>query len=391
MTQVRFGNNNSGGWAYKAAEWTYALPDKAEKKISPILGERVGGFIKNQLNSDFAHFTNVQVGNKFKTMIAEPPRLPLLLLLYPGTVGPRLYRAYQRGKENNDYREMGDVLRRDLTAITLFVFALGPMVKGTSKAVQAMTGVNLLDGASKSVLSYSQFRNYEITNGKALWQVVKEGNGDGLKKAIGKLNDGGLKEHHYGALNKTLGTLKEKVNQFVDEFAPTQPNVAKKSEDAALAQAKGVYKYFEQAEKDVQTALESAGKKNSKEVIEITKKLQGQAKDALKNYAKVRRLPTDMFAFAVMIGAIGWLPMAFNGWWNKKQFEKKHAAGEVSANPAQKAPIPQPQPTPQASGVQNFSAAFAAKAQPFSQPLNFRNFSTLAPQQPPMNPFNRVI
>lgn len=385
MTQVRFGNNKDG-WAYRAAEWTYALPDKTEKKISPILGEKVGGFIKNQLNSDFAHFTNVQVGNKFKTLIAEPPKLPLLLLLYPGTVGPRLYRAYQRGKENNDYREMGDVLRRDLTAITLFVFALGPIVKGTSNLVQRMTGVNLLDGASKSVLSYSQFRNYEITNGKALWQVVKEGNGKGLKNAINKLNDGGLSEHRETGLQDKLKGLKTAVNELADQYANSE-------DKAGLKKANEVFdEHFTPVKDEVKEVLERAAKKgDSKEVIEIAKRLQGQAKDALKNYAKVRRLPTDMFAFALMIGAIGWLPMAFNGWWNKKQFEKNHAAAEAADSPAQKAPVPQQQPSPQAGSVQNFSAAFAPKAQPFSQPLNFRNFSTFAPQQPPMNPFNRVI
>jgi gas vesicle protein len=376
MTQVRFGGNEPRG--YQAARWTYNLPQKAEAWLTPKLGQKVAGFTKNQLNTDFSHFTSVSLG-KFKTMLADPPRLPLLLLLYPGTVGPRLYRAYQRGKENNDYREMGDVLRRDVTAITMFVFALAPLVNNTSKLVQKIKGVNLVN-KDGGVLSYSDFRNYEIDSAKALWQLVKEGNGVGLKNAINNLKDQGLTEKHK-ALNPKithnyadiLKNLKREVSQFVEDFNPEKYKVAdEKAEELAISKAEKVYKHFTEAEDAVFAALQEGGKKGSKEVMEIAKNLQGQAKGALKYYAKVHRLPADVLSFAVLVGLIGWAPMAFNAWWNKRQFEKQMSAA-VNSIPPKPIPLPQP-PVPQAITA---STAF----QPF---MGF-------PPQRAANPFSRSV
>ncbi|WP_373532895.1 hypothetical protein [Vampirovibrio sp.] len=386
MTQVRFGGGENP-WGYQAARNTYQLPQKAEAWLKPKVGGAVAGFVKNQLTSDFSSFTNVSVG-KFKTLLAEPPKLPLLLLLYPGTVGPRLYRAYQRGKENNDYREMGDVLRRDVTAITLFVFALSPVVNGISRFVQQVKGVNLVkDGGG--VLSYSDFRNYEIDTPKALWQLVKEGNGNGLKNAINALKDDGLTEK-YHALNpakkadyaNTLKTLKREVAQFVDEFSPEKYKLPEKgtpaekqlAEKLPIDKAKTVYKSFDQAQQDIVDILEHCAKNGcengSREVLEIAKNLQGQAKGALKHFAKVHRLPADMVSFALMIGAIGWAPMAFNGWWNKRQYDKQQAAAISSAT------------TPAVAPSMPFQRSF--------QPVNgFQPLTGFSAQSPAINPFNR--
>lgn len=385
MSTVRFGNA-SDPLLYRWAKKTYELPEKVEKDISKsFLGPKIGGFIKNQLNTDFAHFTNMEVGNRFKTMIAEPPRLPLLFLLYPATVGPRLYRAWERGKENNDFREMGDVLRRDLTAITLVVFALGPMVKGASKAVQWVTGVNLLDTKSGNVLSYSQFKNYEITNGKALWQVVKEGNGRGLKNAINRLNDGGLEKHGYGDLSGKLKALKKEVTGLVEKHKNDPKHFN------GLADAERIYENnFGAVKKEIENVITTAAETENKSVIAITQKLQGQAKDALKNYAKVRRLPTDMFAFAVMIGAIGWLPMAFNGWYNKRKFEEEMAA--KSAVPAASPQPKQVRLAQQQASVQQQPQPLKFP-QPFGQTVGFSQFPTYNAQQAqqPVNPFIRPM
>lgn len=375
MTQVRFGSNEPMG--YQAARWTYNLPQKAEAWLAPKVGKTVAEFTKNQLNTDFSHFTNVSVG-KLKTLLAEPPKLPLLLLLYPGTVGPRLYRAYQRGKENNDYREMGDVMRRDVTAITMFVFALSPLVNWTSKQVQKIKGVNLVN-KDGGVLSYSDFRNYEIDSATALWQLVKEGNGVGLKNAINALKDHGLTEK-YLALNpkkphnyaEILKNLKREVSQFVDDFNPETYNAAEQGEKLPIDKAKDVYVQFTKAEDAVYAALKKGGKKDSKEVMEIAKNLRGQTKGALKHYAKVHRLPADVLSFAVLVGLIGWAPMAFNGWWNKRQFEKQMSAA-VNSIPPKPMAIPLP------------SAPLAITA-----PTTFQPFPGFPPQGV-ANPFSRTV
>jgi hypothetical protein len=407
MTQVRFGASDP--FAYKAAQWAFDLPKNAEKSLTPKLGKNVSRFIGNQLKSDFSQYTSISLG-RFKTLLAEPPRLPLLLLLYPGTVGPRLYRAYQRGKENNDFREMGDVLRRDLTAITLFVFALTPLVYGVSKFTQGRTGVNLVKPKEGGVLSYSDFRNYKIDNPQALWQVVKEGNGTGLQKAVEALNDGGLqkaiealsdselqkatKALNKGSLKKesekvrvgdALSQLKQSVKDFVANHAP-KPDVTI-DEKAALDAAQKTFGEFETVEKSIANALDLGKGSGSKRILKIATHLQGQAKGALENYAKVRRLPSDMLSFAVLIGFIGWFPMWINGVWNKKQFEKKQAMKVQASPPAleKSPPVAEKSPMLQAPTL---APTFRQQAVPF-QPA----FNPFAPQPPmaqrPMNPFIR--
>lgn len=365
MTQVRFGSG--APWGYKAAQWTYNLPERAEKFLSPKVGKGIGGFVKKQLDADFSHFTSMSLGKRFQTLLAEPPRLPLLLLLYPGTVGPRAYRAYQRGKEANDFREVGDVLRRDMTAITLFVFALSPLVNFTSRLMEGLSGVNLVKKKEGGVLSYSDFRNYEITNPKALWQVVKEGNDRGLKNAINGLKDGGLNNKHQdNSVSKALDALKESVENFLKNHKPDS------NEKEALEAAGKTYQHFDIVEDKIKDVLDKGYKTGSKDMMDIAKNLQGQAKGALKNYAKVRRLPSDMLSFAVMIGLIGWAPMAFNGWWNKKQFQKQQQAG--TANPPAQPALP----------TQPVQRAFPQPA------IGFQPFAGF-PNQRPANPFNRQV
>ncbi len=387
MSQIRFGASEP--FAYKAAQWTYDLPKKAEKALTPKLGEKVSRFIGNQLNSDFSQYTSISLG-RFKTLLAEPPRLPLLLLLYPGTVGPRLYRAYQRGKENNDFREMGDVLRRDLTAITLFVFALAPLVYGVSKFTQGRTGVNLVKPKEGGVLSYSDFRNYKIDNPQALWQVVKEGNGEGLEKAINHLNDGGLqkaveslnnaelkKEYEKASVGDALNKLKQSVKDFVANHAPKSD--AAIDEKAAVKAAETTFEQFDLVDESVKKALDLGKKDNSKQILKIATHLQGQAKGALENYAKVRRLPSDMLSFAVLIAFIGWFPMWINGVWNKRQFEKKQAMkAQAPAPVVEKSPV---RPAPA------LPPTFRQQAVPF-QPAFSPFAPTVAPQRP-VNPFIR--
>lgn len=347
MTQLRFGGGNAGDpWGYQAAKWMYDLPQTAKQSLAPKVGDKLSGFIGNQLKSDFSQYTSVSLG-RFKTLLAEPPRLPLLLLLYPGTVGPRLYRAYQRGKENNDFREMADVLRRDLTAITLFVFALAPLVYGVSKFTQSRTGVNLVKPKEGAVLSYSDFRNYKIDSPQALWQVVKEGNGEGLEKAINHLNDGGLKEKHgLSKVSDALEQLKQGVKNFVANHAP-RPGAARIDESAVSKAAQETFEKFETVDTCLKEVLDQGKESGSKQILKIATNLQGQAKGALENYAKVRRLPSDMLSFGVLIAFIGWFPMWFNGIWNKKQFEKKHAFEEQTSSPVvDKAPVIQPMMRP---------------------------------------------
>ena len=306
----------------------------------------VGGLGKQLTDYDFREFPELAIG-KYRVPLSGPPMGALLLLLYPGTVIPRLYRAYERGKPNHDYREMWDVLRRDMTAITLFVFALGPVVKGLSMLTQKLGKVQLLDPETKSVLKYSQLRNYEIHNASTLKAILMEGNGTALKNAVQGLHDRGL-ERKFGfgkglpnKLTPAIEDIKSKVNELVEAFdthnksrvGGAQPgwsdHLQKLSEKANQA-----FHHAEQLREDVALAAKKGG---SAELAKETEKMKGEFTGVLTKYAQVRRLPADVISFAILVGAIGYLPMWINTEWNKRQFERKMAAKIAAERAAEKA------------------------------------------------------
>lgn len=379
--------NNQGSWLYRTADRFYQIPNKVGQAINidnPQSG-RISKWVKKETKAafdyDFSHFAKLDIG-KVKSLLAEPPKGALLLLLYPATVGPRMWRAYERGKEQHDYREVWDVLRRDLTAITLFVYALPIIVRSLSGMVQKKSHVNLLDKHSDQVLTYSQFKNYYIENEKVLRGILAEGNGQGLKKAVNALTDNGLSKllPHKPEFANELKGLKEVVNKLVDSYKHNIPGHADSPEIQKLAAQ--AFSKFSATDDAAKKALTHAYEAGSRQAMNAARNLQGEVKGVLQNYAKVRRLPSDMVSFAIIIGLIGWFPVWFNNVWNKWQFEKKMAA----KNAAQQNPPLQP-----SQGFQNGFSAVNMAPPPPSYPM------AAADPTPPYpgynaahNPFNRV-
>jgi hypothetical protein len=89
--------------------------------------------------------------------------------------------------------------------------------------------------------------------------------------------------------------------------------------------AQTLYGHIDDSEQIRNEAVKVLKKGGSKEVLNAAKKLQGEFKDVLVNYAKTRRLPQDVISFLIVIGAIGWFPVWFNSIWNKKKFEEEQA------------------------------------------------------------------
>lgn len=343
-----------------------------------------GTRMKELVDYDYREFPGLVLG-KYRIPLSEPPKGALLLLLYPVTVGSRLYRAYQRGKKNNDYREMGDVLRRDLTAITLFVFALGPVVQKLSGLTERLTGVKLLDPKSGQVLKYSQFKNYRIDNEATLKAILTEGNGHALIKAVDGLHDRGL-ESKYGkkdlaeAITKIQSSVKTLVNEFDKHHATNSAGQKAWPTDKAVqknldALVKETFGHFDAAEKIRTDAVNEAKKGGSAEMAKIATKMEGEFKGVLQNYAKVRRLPSDLISFAILVGAIGYLPMWVNTQWNQRQFDKKMATKAAASKNTQANPQVQP-PIPQTAA--KLPTSFAANG----QSIPFQQMPTFVPQSP---------
>jgi hypothetical protein len=370
-------------FGYQAAHWVYEkLPNKVASTVARLGGNTStakgwGNFFKQQLDNDFCEFAKAEVNGRFKTLIAEPPRGALLFLLYPCTVGPRLYRAYQRGRKENDYREVGDVLRRDLTAITFFVFALAPIVKGLSKVVENVSKVNLLDKNSGQVLRYSQFRNYELDTPHVLKAILAEGNGQGLRSAVENLSAKasgkdtdlakiiqkirtavcGVKDPVTGK-TKVPGLVEAYENALAKQDSKLPLHIRAKQALASIDNidnvAEDIIRNFKSADALREGLEETARQAGATKLAGAAKNMQGEFTGALKKYAKVRRLPSDVVSFLAVVGLIGWFPVWFNSVWNKRQFEKEKAAKEAAQN-----------------------------AQPAIRPLPFNSFRSHSPYQPP--------
>ena len=306
-------------------------------KVSAFLVKHLGTFGKKLVDvSDFREFTEVVLG-KAKFTISAPPIGAMILLLFPFTIGPRLYNAYKRGKKSNDLREVGDVLRRDVTAISLFLFLLNPLLKLMNKGKQKMDGLQLVDDQAGKVITYTQFQNYKIDSAQALRQMVREGNGAGILKAFKTLSDRGLSKTGDQSLANSIAKIQELAPKMVNAFE-------NRSEKEFVELSEAIFTQMEKSETLRAKALQAAEKGGSAALVKAAKGLKGEFKDVIVNYAKSRRLPSDLLGFIICIGAIGYFPVWFNDVLSKKKFAEEQAktTGAPAAPSTEGAPAPAP-------------------------------------------------
>jgi hypothetical protein len=285
--------------------------------IPKSFGKGMFGFLGENLSEKIGTALS-----KFK--VSEPPVGALILLLFPFTVLPRLLRAAKR-----DSREVGDVLRRDLTAITIFLFALKPLQTVLTKLSEKFDGLKLIhrDGEFKgTVKTYQQLsENLKINNAETLLALAKE-QGEALKKATFFMYDGGLEKAGFnGELAKHITDFKTKLNELVAEAAGNSTKQGQLAEEAfGLIQKMDGLRNT--AAKNVTAGADATISKMMKRLPEFS--------NFFVRYAKARRLPVDIFSFALVCVGIGWFPVWFNDMWNKKQFAAKMAAKNQQQNTA---------------------------------------------------------
>jgi hypothetical protein len=370
MNEVRFGmlqDTALNRAAYKVGTRLFALPEKigqntdryAAAHAGTLKGKvvkKLGTFTKNNLVAhEYQDVTDVGIGKRRFFVAPTPPRGAVLLWLYPGTILARAIRAYERGKENGgDYREVFDVLRRDVVAVTLFVFMLNPLVKKLNTLKQKMDGLEIVDRAKNEMLDYRQFDNYNLDNKQVLIRMLEEGNGKGLMKAARiMLNERGLSEKVGSAeLASHIGALQRMIPELV---------AAHERKDYATrdALADNIIKHVKSADALTAEAYEKVKQGGTAKMAKELEKLQGSVAGFVKRYAQTRRLPADMLAFGIVVLALGYFPVWFNSLWNRKQFEEKKAAnpktGTTAANP---------------------QVMFQASPSPFNTPNAFQAFNS---------------
>jgi hypothetical protein len=258
-----------------------------------------------------------------KMKISEPPIGALILLLYPFTVLPRMIRAAER-----DAREVGDVLRRDLTAITIFLFALKPIVNVLNKASESLDGLRLVaregENAGK-VFTYKQLEtNYKIANGDTLLALIRSKNDKALQNATFFLSDGGLsKLENGGELQGLINQFKGKLSDLINVVNNNLPGEEKLAEET--------FQLLEKMDAHRVHFQEAALKGADSQLAKLGKKLP-EFKNFFVRYAKARRLPVDILSFALVCVGIGWFPVWFNDYWNRKKFAEKMVAKQAENN-----------------------------------------------------------
>jgi hypothetical protein len=321
-------------------------------KAKNTLVNWTGSLAKTMSSWDFNDFRVANIG-PLSAKLAEIAPAQLMVWMYAFTIVPRAFRAYQRGKERNDFREVGDCLRRDIPGITIFLFGLKPIVRNMTKLQERLSGVKLV--ADNEVLKYSQLaQNYYIDNANSLIAIMRDGNEQGMKKAVDRIYDAGLskgiqRNWFARALDSLTGKAPavvqdSRIATLIDqEFKPSMESFMK-----AYAEAKGrvgIHAVHEDgavrqaAEKAVGILSKMEGirsdlAKNARPEVQNLLKSVPKFKEFFARHAKMQRVPIDVISFAAVSVAIGWLPVAFNDWWNRAQFQRK-----LDALPPEPSPV----------------------------------------------------
>lgn len=285
-----------------------------------------------------------------RVKVVEPPIGALMLLLYPFTVGPRLYRAKQRDPSGVEFM---DVIRRDMTAITIFLFLLKPLTNALNTVKQKWDGLKLVEKNTNKVskggdligkiFTYKQFDDYyHLSSANQLEAIVAEGNGKALENAVNRLHKNymevmdqfkglnGEKETRE-ALTKFKNTIGELVaeHKVLDKSGEALSNtkIQNKAQQAftEMLETKTHYKVL------AHEIEATAGNKGINKLGKMVGRL-ANLEEVLSKYAKGKRLPVDMLAFGLVVGAIGWFPVWFNDVLSRKR--KTEEAAKLRASNA---------------------------------------------------------
>lgn len=338
------------GWTppdslYKFVNRMYALPDQWTKKAESLeaaankgsaprmVGSLVAPFIRFAslwADHDYHRMPAIQIGGKTLFHLINPPKGAIYLMLFGFTVPPRAFKAYQRGKKDNDYREVGDVLRRDLLALTLLMFGLDHVAPFLCSRVQGKRGVVLIDPQSKGLLPYSAFRNYRIDSPQALKGILAAGNAPGLLKAVQELNDCGVSRlTGDNRLQTSLNTLKARVEKLVQSVNDTSLGSLTSDQHDKLIQE--VFEAFQKADADRLKIRTDLVRNSAAHGLHLARKLGEEFSGVLEKYAKKSRLPADIVSFSLMAFLTGWLPVWFNKQWNAFQFYRQQQTADKTA------------------------------------------------------------
>jgi hypothetical protein len=327
---------------HRPSVWLFSLPQKIEDATERFVSNRakpqglfqravmsLSKFGRTLADWDFREFS--QAG---KLKVTSAPIGAACFLFFAVMMGARLHAALKRGKENhNDFREVKDILVRDSISISLFVFGLKALTTLFNKFYQKLPGtggLQLIDPHSGEVLSYSRFANYRLDSEHALVSLIREGGGEGLKKALQKLYSGGLFEVGGEAAKKHLDTALEDLPELIRQVTTTSP-IDAKGQKEIMALARGIYKHLEAGDDVLKEWLASSQKTGIKQAVRMAENAQGAFRDSVIRFAQNRRLPADILGFILIVCMLGWFPGWFNAMRNRREFQREQAKARETA------------------------------------------------------------
>lgn len=230
------------------------------------------------------------------------------------TLSARLVYAAKRLR-NNDSREIGDILRRDLPTLVMLVFLMDPMIKAFTHFVQNKSGFMLLNQPTKvpnnasilgkiksaftseaSPLSYTQLEKYfKLNSASRLKEVINNPvNLEGVKTAL----------HRFGQL-KMNTEQKGLYSQFKQSLS--QP-LSKVSNGQSIKTVESFNKTMRLVEAFEKASIKAGNGLNIRNIFVEP--------------AKFARHGSAIFGLGSMVFLLGYGVIKFNEWWSVTQYEK---------------------------------------------------------------------
>ncbi|MGE0199559.1 MAG: hypothetical protein AB7P76_01180 [Candidatus Melainabacteria bacterium] len=336
-------------WSYdtmpkKLDAWKQATHSAADASQATRIANRLKRgplwLLDKMVRIDYSEY--VKLG---KLKFAQLPLGFVMTTFFLGTMVPRSYQAIKRSKDH-DFSEVGDIVRRDLVAVTCLIFLLDIVKKYVNKLKQPADGIrNLfhpLQG-EEQVLTYSQrARVFRMDSPEAIYEMARQGNTGGMSRAVDKALKSWRKQigDQFPEVQGHLDAVEQQLKNLV---GAVKTGAAGDSDTAARKAAEALFEHIR-----VLDTFRTAQMDNTvfgRKAVDKLSRMLPELGNVVVNYAKSRKLPGDIFGYLFTVGFVGFLPVWFNNYWNRRKFERKASEGVFPIQPPAntqppKAPVP---------------------------------------------------
>lgn len=401
------------------------LPDlfqKMDTRVSGLIQKTVPQKTADWMTSWVHYFSGMpgdfdykKFSSIFGAEISQAPMGSFLWQLYPFLIGPRLYYAWKRapldettGKK--DRGEVLDVLRRDITAVTVFLFAYEPIRMAGLWCIENLMGIRLLSGnkslGERHEISLGAFSdNYFVDSAKRLLALASdEKNRKGLLRAVEEIH-----VEHDPELLQSRADFKKGLEELLQNIQTVEKAHGAVSPEVLASKNKipeAVIQQLETKAESVFQVLEHIATKNKDIAAPIKqwwhalpnfmkKSFQrtNDPKAFLANYARHMSLPVHAAALVMIVLLLGYAPAKINSLMSDKHYKKKaeekarRAAMQGSGQPPTQRPAHVTKPVPTAINPLPNPSAMALWVPSTTPHLTFQQQNSLFMNNPASNPW----